>query len=208
MRRDNSEDAFRLIALGMRTQALCVISIQITHTTFSICMIWTSFIKYATPSQNLICAWKIPHVSTKSNMKRSERRGADGVYDHDNPKLCVCVCVCARDLLKIAVLVCLGPFNHFPHTPANLKMSCEGKKDLSCFPTQTVVCLLSEEGYIMSAVWETWLLYWILLCVSLIFPQSSWQSSCSAVHRIIAANFDANNRKMCINTILCLISSC
>lgn len=32
MRRDNSEDAFRLIALGTGTQARCVISIQITHT--------------------------------------------------------------------------------------------------------------------------------------------------------------------------------
>ncbi len=170
MRRDNSEDAFRLIALGMRTQALCVISIQITHTTFSICMIWTSFIKYATPSQNLICAWKIPHVSTKSNTKRSERRGADGVYDHDNPNLCVCVCV--RNLLKIAVWFVLS-LDHFPHTPANLKMSCERKKRSFLFPARTVVCLLSEEGYICPP--SERLGFCTGFCsVSLIFPQSSW----------------------------------
>ncbi len=167
MRRDNSEDAFRLIALGMRTQALCVISIQITHTTFSICMIWTSFIKYATPSQNLICAWKIPHVSTKSNTKRSERRGADGVYDHDNPDLCVCVCV--RNLLKIAVWFVLAPSTIFHTLLPTWRWAAREKKDLSCFPARTVVCLLSEEGYILSAVWETWLLYWILLCL-LDFP--------------------------------------
>lgn len=141
MRRDNSEDAFRLIALGMRTQALCVISIQITHTTFSICMIWTSFIKYATPSQNLICAWKIPRVSTKSNMKRSERRGADGVYDHDNPKLCVCV----RDLLKIAVWFVLAPSTIFHTLLPTWRWAARGKKIFPVFLLKLLsVCCLRK----------------------------------------------------------------